>query len=385
MHPGVASLHRQQRGAEHERHHHLQSHGIAAPVRRRLRETILWIGAALGTLCLVWTGVMFAFGLTPLVFTSGSMEPAIGAGDLAFATTVEAVDLAEGDIVSVINDRGTRITHRITKVDRQDDGSAILQLKGDANLSPDQESYRVDDVERVSFAVPEVGRLVNLFGSPNGMFVVGLVVAGLLYLGFRRQDEDDDEPRGPSSGHDGDGDVDGDSSTRGASAVLRPVTMGVSLAALALSATVGPAVQSTTAAFSDSAQLTTGSVGAAALPTRPSSISCSKPFLSTSAVVSWSDDDARHGYYYEVDDDAAFGSPDAEASVAPNGSNSFTFNSGSAGGWFSSTTYHLRVYSALVGPGGALTWRSASYRSYRVTRSAFFNDFSCSAVTSPAN
>ncbi|MET1132442.1 MAG: signal peptidase I, partial [Aeromicrobium sp.] len=142
-------------------------------MRRILRETILWIGAALGTLCLVWTAVMFAFGLTPLVFTSGSMSPAIGAGDLAFARTVAGSELAEGDVVSVVNDRGIRITHRVTHIDPQDDGGAVLQLKGDANASPDEQAYNVDEVERVVFSVPKAGYVISAVGSPFGMFVVG--------------------------------------------------------------------------------------------------------------------------------------------------------------------------------------------------------------------
>ncbi len=339
-------------------------------MRRRLREAILWIGAALGMFCLVWTGVMFAFGLTPLVFTSGSMEPAIDAGDLAFATTVPAEDLERGDIVSVINDRGTRITHRVTKVDRQDDGDAILQLKGDANQSPDQQAYRVSEVERVGFSVPKAGYLVNVAGSPNGMFVGGLVVAGLLYLGFRR-------PGGDRGGDEDEGGTHGPA--------RRAVMVSAVLVSVGLVST-SSSTQPTTAAFSDSPAMTTGGLGAGALPARPSSISCSKPFLSLSANVTWSDDNARHGYYYEIDDNADFSSPELQETVAPTGSNSFTFSSGSVGGWFSSYTWHFRVYSALIGPDGIQqTWRSSSYRAYRVTRSAFFNDFTCAAVISPAN
>lgn len=334
---------------------------------RRVREAVLWIGAVLGAFCLVWTAVMFAFGLTPLVFTSGSMEPAIAAGDLAFATTVPAKELSRGDVVSVINDRGTRITHRVTRVDRQDDGDAILELKGDANASPDQQAYRVFEVERVSFAVPKAGYVINLVGSPNGMFVGGLAVAGLLYLGFRRDDEDAPERSSGSSGP----------AVRAVAVVGTVITVGL------LPTTGAP--ESTAAAFSDTAQVTSGAVGAAALPVRPASISCSEPLFSTSAVVSWSDDDSRHGYYYEIDNDASFASPEERGTVQPTGSNSFTMNSSSAGGWFSSTTYYFRVYSTFVDATGARTWTSASYRAFRVARSIFSNNFTCEGGISPVN
>lgn len=347
----------------------------------RLREAVLWIGAALGALCLVWTVVMFAFGLTPLVFTSGSMEPAIGAGDLAFATTVDAKDLAAGDIVSVINDRGTRITHRVTKVDRQDNGDAILQLKGDANESPDQQAYHVSEVERVAFSVPKLGYVINVVGSPNGMFVGGLLVAGLLYLGFRRRD-DGQPSSSPSGGSE-------ESSSPAASREQGPVSRAsLAVATMLMFGVVASTVggpDSTAAAFGDSPDLVTGAFGAAPLPTRPASISCTEQFFSNNAIVTWADE-PRLAYYYEVDDDPEFGSPGVRGTVTPSGTNSFTFNSSSVGGWggwFSSTTYHIRVYSALVDAAGNQTWRSASYRSYRVGRTAFFNDFTCGAVTSP--
>lgn len=165
----------------------------------KLREALLWIGATLGVICLAWTAAMFAFGLTPLVFTSGSMSPVIGAGDLAFARTVDAREIDVDDVVSVINDRGIRVTHRVTHVDQQDDGTAILQMKGDANQSPDEEEYRVEEAERVMFSVPRAGYVVEAVGSPLGMFLGGLLVAGVLFIAFRNRPDDDegDDPSHP--------------------------------------------------------------------------------------------------------------------------------------------------------------------------------------------
>lgn len=349
---------------------------------RALRETTLWVGATLGALCLLWTVVVFAFGLTPLVFTSGSMAPAIGAGDLAFATTVDAGDLAVGDVVSVINDRGTRITHRITKVDDQDDGDAVLHLQGDANREPDEQAYRVTEAERVVFSVPLAGHVVNAVGSPNGMFVGGFLVAGLLYLGFRRNGGDDDDGPSVTGPHDRDGSS-GSGEDDAGGRLRRVATTGACAVVVGLAITSSGA-HSSMAAFSDTAALATGTVGASALPVRPSSIACQAPAFSATATVTWADDDPRYGYYYEVDDDAAFGSPDRQVTVGPSGSNSFVFSASSTGGFFSSTTYHIRIYSAFVDAAGTVTWRSASYRSYRVSRALFVNTYSCGAVTSPA-
>lgn len=252
---------------------------------RKLRETILWIGATLGVLCLGWTLAMFTFGLTPLVFTSGSMSPTIEAGDLAFATTVDADEVAEGDVVSVINDRGTRITHRVTQVDLQDDDSAILQLQGDANQSPDQEAYLVSEVERVNFSVPKAGYVVDAAGSPLGMFVGGLLVAAVLFLAFRRPGDGDADEAAPAEEV-----VDQPEKSAGDRGLVRRaggvITLAGGMAALVAAGTLS-VVQPTTASWTDTPVMTTGGLSAMTLASAPAA-SCSGSG-GTSVTLSWGD------------------------------------------------------------------------------------------------
>lgn len=280
-------------------------------MNRTLREAILWIGAGLGTLCLAWTAAMLAFGLTPLVFTSGSMSPAIEAGDLAFATTVPADELAEGDVVSVIDDRGVRITHRVTGIDPQDDGGAVLQLKGDANASPDEQAYNVDEVERVSFSVPKAGYVVNAVNSPFGMFVIGLLVAGILVIAFRRDGTGEDgtggdgldappadEPAepGPETG-------DGAEHERGVGQRVRRV-MGVGAGAGAMLVASGLGLQPTMAAFGDSPTMVSGALGAASVQA-PATFSCTNVgFTGGSVNLTFPHQDARYDYVVTIVNDA---------------------------------------------------------------------------------
>lgn len=258
-------------------------------MNRTLRETILWIGAGLGTLCLAWTAAMLVFGLTPLVFTSGSMSPAIKAGDLAFATTVPADELAEGDVVSVIDDRGVRITHRVTGIDPQDDGGAVLQLKGDANASPDEQAYNVDEVERVSFSVPKAGYVVNAVNSPFGMFVIGLLAATALFLAFG----------GRARGRDGGGNgadretpsVDPGTETDsgddpGARRDRRLILIGPLAFVLGIAGAL-VSVQSAQAAFADTATATSGSSSSRTLASVPA-VGCTGSG-GTSVTLSWTD------------------------------------------------------------------------------------------------
>ncbi|MEJ7634283.1 signal peptidase I [Aeromicrobium sp.] len=136
------------------------------------RSALLVVAALLGLLFISSTIVVLAAGLTPIAFDSGSMEPAISSGDLVLARKVSAGDVGVGDIVSVDDRRGTRVTHRVTTVEPY--GASIrLTLKADASGVPDVESYEVTSVDKVVAVIPWVGFLV---GSPIG------AVAGAVFI-----------------------------------------------------------------------------------------------------------------------------------------------------------------------------------------------------------
>ncbi|SKB09942.1 signal peptidase I [Aeromicrobium choanae] len=351
--------------------------------RERLREIVLWVGAVLGVLCILWTIVMFAFGLTPLVFTSGSMSPAIKAGDLAFAETIDADEIEVEDILSVVNEKGVRITHRVVRVDPTDDG-AVVVLKGDANSEPDVEPYAVTTAERVLFHVPKAGYVVDAAGSPIGMFVGGLLAAAALFVAF-----------GGRGGGGGGGSVakaqeDAGSTEEvagdGSAAKRNRHTFLIGPVVLVLGMMV--AVQPAQAAFTDTATMTSGTFTAAALPIRPSSITCVRTGIVgfRVATVSWADDSPRYGYYYEIAQEPDWsGSDKVTGVIQPTGTNSVEFSGATSGGWFTARDYYIRVYSAYVTSAGAVTWRSSSYRAYSVARTFGTVSYDCGSNISPAN
>lgn len=149
------------------------------------REVLLTGGAVLGLACILATVAGYAFGITPLVFRSGSMSPAIHTGDLAVARTVDASALETGDVVSVVNADGNRVTHRLREISGQGDARR-LTLQGDANRAPDAETYTASRVERVLFDIPKAGYVVDAASGPGGLFVLGAYVTGMLVLAFRR-------------------------------------------------------------------------------------------------------------------------------------------------------------------------------------------------------
>jgi hypothetical protein len=101
------------------------------------------------------------------------------------AREVDASTLERGDIVSLVNARGTRVTHRLVESTIQADVTQLV-LKGDANESADAEVYALARAEKVLFDVPKAGYVVDAASSPAGVFVLGLYVAWMVTLIVRR-------------------------------------------------------------------------------------------------------------------------------------------------------------------------------------------------------
>ncbi|WP_350350345.1 signal peptidase I [Microbacterium sp. A8/3-1] len=151
-------------------------------LRAVLRSAVLTAGAALGVVCALWTLTMLATGATPLVVLSGSMSPALRAGDVAFAVTVPAEDIAIGDIVTVTSGTGIRITHRVVDAET-DAGTSTLRLKGDANSAADDETYTASSALKVVWHLPGIGWILHAAASPVGVAGGLALLAGCLILG----------------------------------------------------------------------------------------------------------------------------------------------------------------------------------------------------------
>ena len=156
----------------------------AASGRSRGRDLALNIGAVAGLLCVLAAAASFLFGIKPLVFRSGSMSPDIPTGALALAKATPAADLQVGDVVSVENQQGTRITHRVHEIVSSDGTTAVLILKGDANVDADLTPYTVTEADRVFASVPGLGYVVSWLSSPAAIFLGGALVGGVMVLAF---------------------------------------------------------------------------------------------------------------------------------------------------------------------------------------------------------
>lgn len=155
----------------------------------------------LGLSLTLWAALPVVLGNTTTVVMSGSMAPAIMAGDAAVTRPVEPGALEVGQIVLVADpDHPDRLRlHRISALS----GEHELVLRGDANVADDSSRVlRSDVVGVVMLRVPAVGLPAVLALTEQWWLLAALAVGVALLLKLatvdRRSDGADDDSRGLS-------------------------------------------------------------------------------------------------------------------------------------------------------------------------------------------
>lgn len=127
---------------------------------------------------------------------TGSMSPAIEAGDIILTKAVDFKDLKEGDIITFRVGYRTLITHRIVRVNNN--GSFVT--KGDANNTEDID-LKIDKTNIIGkyfFKIPKGGYILRFIQSPAGLIIFILIPAAILIWGeirsynkeFKKQEEE---------------------------------------------------------------------------------------------------------------------------------------------------------------------------------------------------
>ncbi|MFW6174190.1 MAG: signal peptidase I [Chloroflexota bacterium] len=125
-----------------------------------------------------------AFGYTPVVVASGSMEPVMYAGDIAVMKQVDdPAALEAGDIVAY-STSGNLVTHRIVGVEDSPEGT-MFQTKGDNNRTPDSNLTPASAVvAEYQYRVPGMGFVVEFANSTAGRVLMILVPGAFLLAAF---------------------------------------------------------------------------------------------------------------------------------------------------------------------------------------------------------
>jgi signal peptidase len=149
-------------------------------IRTVLRFTVgIAMGLALGITALV--GIPNVIGGKSFTVMSGSMTPAILAGDVVIDERIHPLDARIGDIITFQDPHRKRLlTHRLRSVRRRDNVMEMV-TKGDANNTVERWSMPVrGELGRVRYRVPVIGRLLWRTRTPQArIFMVALPALAL--------------------------------------------------------------------------------------------------------------------------------------------------------------------------------------------------------------
>lgn len=153
----------------------------AAPARPALRVVRVFGSAAVATLV---TGIAAAIvgcvitRATPLVVVSGSMAPAINAGDLIVVRSTPIEDVEAGQVVTFSDkDRGgDLVTHRVESIVAAVSGYEVV-TRGDANTAREEWGVAAgSSVGRYILRVPRLG-LVAAAAAKPAVLLFGFLAA----------------------------------------------------------------------------------------------------------------------------------------------------------------------------------------------------------------
>lgn len=139
---------------------------------------------------------LFLAGYKPVVVYSGSMEPGLPVGTLAFVESVPAESVRVGDVITFGDPHqpGRLVTHRIVETAETPEGELAFRTKGDANLNRDPWAIALpNEAGRLAFDVPYVGYALWYAKTREVrmgliLLVSGLVLVFLLQAIWRRPD-----------------------------------------------------------------------------------------------------------------------------------------------------------------------------------------------------
>ena len=128
------------------------------------------------------TVALYPIGYRPFTVLSGSMEPAIGTGDVVVDSSIRPFDARVGDVVTFQDpqDRSRLITHRLRRI-RARGGMVEMVTKGDANNTTERWTVAADGrIGRVEYRVPKAGYALAFLGGKNGKLLLIALPALLL-------------------------------------------------------------------------------------------------------------------------------------------------------------------------------------------------------------
>nr|WP_300145553.1 signal peptidase I [Propionicimonas sp.] len=149
-------------------------------------DAVLWVLGILGVLSLIAAVLAHIWGLSIILFSTGSMSPTIPAGSAALVQQIPAADAHVGDIVTIERKDALPVTHRITSITPDPAGGRLytITMRGDANNADDADPYHVAQVRKVIASVPGVAVAISRSRDPRILAALTVIAGALVTWAF---------------------------------------------------------------------------------------------------------------------------------------------------------------------------------------------------------
>ena len=129
-----------------------------------------------------------------------SMVPEYKVGDAIFTRTIEPSQIKIGDDVTYMGKEGSFqdkiVTHRVIKIEKDQNGRYTFQTKGIANDEVDPKINETQIYGRVLYKIRSISYLNGVIGNLYGMYFAIFVPFGIImfidFVVFRKQEEKED-------------------------------------------------------------------------------------------------------------------------------------------------------------------------------------------------
>ncbi len=149
-----------------------------------IARTMVVCAVLLAVAVLAIAAVPAIFGFKTMVVTSGSMAPAIEAGDAALIRPIRPEEVQAGDVVTFAgwnSARGTT-THRVVAI-KEIAGTLYFQTRGDANNTADPDLVpAAAAVGTVEFVIPRAGFVLQFTTSGSGRLLLVVLPLALILV-----------------------------------------------------------------------------------------------------------------------------------------------------------------------------------------------------------
>ena len=173
-----------------------QRRSTVGRVRHWAAELLLTLLAIFGVICAVAALAAWWFGISIMLFKTGSMSPEIPAGSMALVREIPAAEAEIGHVVTIDRDHGLPITHRVIRNDpdpQNPPAGRVIEMRGDANFAPDPLPYHVSEVREVIWSRAGWGQAIVTISRPEALGAIAIVAAAVVTWAFWPRGDDDND------------------------------------------------------------------------------------------------------------------------------------------------------------------------------------------------